>query len=59
MALAVPEKKDSLRIAVFEHALPHRILLAELQAQGIVAAEDTEAIDGAADAYGKLEAAVR
>ncbi len=57
MALSPPKKKDSIRIPVFEHALPHRVLLQELQAQGFVAEADTKAVEVTEEAYGKLEAA--
>ncbi len=57
MTLAAPKKLDSLRIAVFEHALPHRILLSELAAQGMDRSEDVDAVASSEEAYGELEAA--
>jgi len=57
MAPAGPKKPDSLRIAVFEHALPHRILLAELQAQGINPPKSEDIVARAEQAYRQLEAA--
>ncbi len=57
MALSPPKKTDSIRIPVFEHALPHRVLLAELQAQGFVAEDDTGDVERVEEAYGRLEAA--
>jgi len=55
--LPAPKKRDSVRIPVFEHALPHRILLAELQAQGLSSSADALAVSEAEQAYGQLEAA--
>jgi hypothetical protein len=59
-----PKKPNSPRIAVFEHALPHRILLEELKAQVTNSPKDVAAFAKAAEAvanveaaYGRLEAA--
>src|SRR5438445_12865804 len=56
-ALSKPKKADSLRIAVFDHALPYQILLEELQAQGITRQQDVEAAAKAKEACVLLEAA--
>jgi hypothetical protein len=57
MGQAEPKKPDSLRIAVFEHALPHRILLAELDAQGISPPNGKDIVARAEQAYRELGAA--
>ena len=57
MALAKPKKSESVRIAVFDHALPHRILITELQAQRIANAEDIAIVERAEEAYRHLETA--
>lgn len=56
-ALSGPKKADLVRISVFEHALPHQMLLEELQAQGINRPQDVEAAAKADEACVQLAAA--
>jgi hypothetical protein len=59
MAMTWPKKKESPRIPVFEHSLPHRILLDELRAQASSRPEDTDAIARAANAVDNAVEACR
>ncbi len=52
-----PKLKVSPRIPIFEHALPHRILLEELQTRGVKRKQDEDAVASAEEAYRELEAA--
>ena len=55
MALPGFSKPKSPRIPVFEHALPHRVLAAELQAKGFAGAEIETFVDKVEGAYGQLD----
>src|SRR5438876_8938011 len=56
-ALSEPKNAASLRIAVFDHALPYQILLEELQAQGISRQQDVEAVAQAKETCVQLKEA--
>ncbi len=55
MFLTRSKKAKSSRIPVFDHALPHQVLLQELQAQGIDRQEDRDAVAKVEEAYRLLE----
>jgi hypothetical protein len=59
MTLAENANTKSIRIPVFEHALPHRILLDELRVQGLYREEyaDQDNVRKVEEAYAELEAA--